>query len=68
MNRRSCASRTKTRAEERGSSREVQKSTFARFFGLFDFRLLEQYRPKPEVGLWEWCACEGISKLEINGL
>jgi transposase len=27
-------------AEKRGSSREVQRSTFARFLGLFDFRLL----------------------------
>jgi hypothetical protein len=30
--------------EERHSSREVQRSTFARFLGLFDFRLLQQNR------------------------
>ena len=29
-------------AEKRRSSREVQRSTFARFLGLFDFRLLQQ--------------------------
>src|SRR5260370_561158 len=31
--------------EKRRSSREVQRSTFARFLGLFDFRLLQQYLP-----------------------
>ena len=30
--------------ENQSSSREVQRSTFARFLGLFDFRLLQQYR------------------------
>ena len=30
--------------DELDSSREVQRSTFARFLGLFDFRLLQQYR------------------------
>ena len=33
----------------RRSSREVQRSTFARFLGLFDFRLLQQYLPKAEM-------------------
>jgi hypothetical protein len=36
-------------AKERRRRREAQRSTFARFFGLFDFRLLEQYRPEPNV-------------------
>jgi hypothetical protein len=31
--------------EKRRRIREVQRSTFARFLGLFDFRLLQQYRP-----------------------
>src|SRR5258706_12598918 len=31
--------------EKRRSSRELQRSTFARFLGLFDFRLLQQYLP-----------------------
>jgi hypothetical protein len=35
--------------EKRRSSREVQKSTFARFLGLFDFRLLQQYRPEADI-------------------
>src|SRR6266478_3390303 len=35
--------------EKRRSSREVQRSTFARFLGLFDFRLLQQYRRKAVV-------------------
>jgi adenylate cyclase len=30
-------------------SREVQRSIFARFLGLFDFRLLQQYRPKANI-------------------
>ena len=34
--------------EKRRSSREAQKSTFARFLGLFDFRLLQQYRHQPD--------------------
>jgi hypothetical protein len=36
-------------AKKRRSSREVQRSTFARFLGLFDFRLLQQYRPHPDI-------------------
>jgi hypothetical protein len=35
--------------EKRRSSREVERSVFARFLGLFDFRLLQQYRSKAEV-------------------
>jgi hypothetical protein len=31
-------------AEKLRRSTEVQRSTFARFLGLFDFRLLQQYR------------------------
>src|SRR5712672_4563110 len=31
------------------SSREVKRSTFARFLGSFDFRLLQQYLPEAEV-------------------
>jgi hypothetical protein len=34
----------RSRVEKRRSSGEVQRSTFARFLGLFDFRLLQQYR------------------------
>ena len=34
--------------KQRGGG-EVQRSTFARFLGLFDFRLLQQYLPKAEV-------------------
>jgi hypothetical protein len=30
--------------EKQRSDRDVQKSTFARFLGLIDFRLLQQYR------------------------
>src|SRR5580765_4290815 len=33
------------RVEKRRSSREVQRSTFARFSGSLDFRLLQQYLP-----------------------
>ena len=32
--------------EKRRNSREVQRSTFARFFGSFDFRLLQQNPPE----------------------
>src|ERR1700716_1144000 len=39
---------TMTGAKERRSRREAQRSTFARFFGLFDFRLLQQYLPIPD--------------------
>ncbi len=35
--------------EKRRSSREVQRSTFARFLGLFDFRLLQQYRHLADI-------------------
>src|SRR5471032_2980243 len=35
--------------EKRRSGKEVQRSTFARFLGLFDFRLLQQNRHKCEV-------------------
>jgi hypothetical protein len=35
--------------EKRRSGREVQGSTLARFFGLFDFRLLQQYLPETDV-------------------
>jgi hypothetical protein len=37
--------------EKRRSSREVQRSTFARFLGLFDFRLLQQYPPGAAIPL-----------------
>src|ERR1700681_295154 len=33
------------RVEKRRSSGEIQRSTFAGFLGLFDFRLLQQYPP-----------------------
>jgi hypothetical protein len=39
----------RTGVEKRRSGREVQRSTFARFFGSLDFRLLQQYRHKCEV-------------------
>ncbi|WP_375144125.1 helix-turn-helix domain-containing protein [Bradyrhizobium sp. Ash2021] len=39
--------------EKRRSSREVQRSAFARFLGLFDFRLLQQYRHKTNLILDE---------------
>jgi hypothetical protein len=35
-----------TGAEKRRSSRKIQRSTFARFLGLFDFRLLQEYGTK----------------------
>ena len=35
--------------EMRRSSREVQRSTFARFLGLFDFRLLQQNLPETDI-------------------
>src|SRR5258707_4139564 len=38
-------------AKERCSRREAQRSTFARFFGLFDFRLLQQYLPQAAVSI-----------------
>ena len=37
-------------AAERRSNREVQRSTFARFLGLLDFRLLQQYLPGADIG------------------
>lgn len=36
--------------EKRRSCGEVQRSTFARFSGSLDFRLLQQYRPAADVG------------------
>jgi hypothetical protein len=36
-------------AKERRSRSEAQRSTFARCFGLFDFRLLQQYLRKADV-------------------
>jgi hypothetical protein len=35
-------------AEKRRNSRKIRRSTFARFLGLFDFRLLQQYPPIPD--------------------
>jgi hypothetical protein len=35
--------------EKRRGSREVQRPTFARFLGLFDFRLLQQYLPIGDI-------------------
>src|SRR5207249_12154663 len=35
--------------EKQRGSREVQRSTFARFLGLSDFRLLQQYLHFPEL-------------------
>src|SRR5450755_1280985 len=35
--------------EKRRSSREVQRSAFARFLGLFDFRLLQQNLPRADM-------------------
>lgn len=60
--------------EERRSSREVKRSTFARFLGLFDFRLLQQYLPIAEVnaptyhfvGLSEQPSDSGTHKLAAN--
>src|SRR5258707_14130827 len=39
-------------AEKRRSGRDVQKSTFARFLGLIDFRLLQQYLPETDLQQW----------------
>jgi len=36
-------------AKERRSRREAQRSTLRDFFGLFEFRLLQQYRPGPDI-------------------
>jgi hypothetical protein len=41
--------RLRSGIEKRPSSGEAQKSTFARFLGLFDFRLLQQYRHISEI-------------------
>jgi len=35
--------------EKRRSGREVQRSTFARFSGSLDFRLLQQYLPRADI-------------------
>jgi len=32
-----------------GSNREAKRSAFARFLGLFDFRLLQQYRHETDL-------------------
>src|SRR5438876_5311845 len=49
-------------AEKRRSGRDVQKSTFARFLGLIDFRLLQQYLPTADMSsdyrLWNALVCE----------
>jgi hypothetical protein len=39
----------RSRAETPRSSREVQRATFARFSGSFDFRLLQQYLPRADI-------------------
>src|SRR5450432_1917529 len=36
--------------ENRSRCGEVQSSTFARFLGSFDFRLLQQYLPLADIG------------------
>lgn len=36
-------------ATERDTGREIQKSTFARFLVLSDFRLLQQYRREADI-------------------
>ena len=36
--------------EKRHSGGGVQRSTFARFFGSLDFRLLQQYPPEAAIG------------------
>jgi hypothetical protein len=41
--------RLRSGIEKPRSSREVQRSTLARFLGLFDFRLLQQYRSKADL-------------------
>src|SRR5437870_13253171 len=46
--------------EKRRSSREVQRSTFARFSGSLDFRLLQQYRPTADV-IKEAANCCGLT-------
>src|SRR4029078_12301747 len=51
--------------EKRRSSGEVWRSTFARFLGLFDFRLLQQYRPEADVGhSIIWCQARGPNKAD----
>src|SRR6476660_5133529 len=40
----------RTGVEKRRSGREVQRSTFARFSGSLDFRLLQQYRHLADIG------------------
>ena len=41
--------RSRSSAEKRRSSRNVKRSTFARFLGLFDFRILQQYLPGADI-------------------
>src|SRR4029434_7833662 len=50
--------------ERRRGSREVQRSTFARFLGLFDFRLLQPYRPGADI---EYGRCEQAHS-DLTGL
>jgi hypothetical protein len=45
--------------EERRSRREAQRSTFAESFGLFDFRLLQQYLPQADITLAMLTFCAG---------
>jgi hypothetical protein len=43
--------------EKPHSRRDVQKSTFARFLGLIDFRLLQHYPPQEQTS----SGCPGMS-------
>src|SRR5215216_983176 len=38
--------------EKQHSGGEVQRSTFAGFSGSLDFRLLQQYLPRTDIGAW----------------
>ena len=46
--------------EKQHSGGEVQRSTFARFFGSLDFRLLQQYLPTADV-IKEATNCGGLT-------
>jgi hypothetical protein len=50
-------------AEKRRSSKEVQRSTLARFSGLSDFRLLQQYRHFSDLT----CRADKVRCWEQNG-
>src|SRR5258705_12023331 len=58
-------------AEKRRSSRKVHRSTFARFLGSFDFRLLQQYLPRAAYAMQQIIAriaglavaCEALAPL-----